>query len=86
MSKTWKKGGRTYDTDRYRHTYHVCEDRFYKGVWPESQFIGPGAYNRSSVELVMENKRNDVNSVLDSTNPFFRARATLSSERAKLTP
>lgn len=86
MSKTWKKGGRTYDSDRYRSIYRVYDDRFYKSVWEESPFVGPGAYNRSNVDLVRENKRNDVNNVLDSTNPFFRARATLSSDRVKFTP
>ena len=86
MSKTWKKDGRTYDTDRYRSVYHVNEDKFYKSVWEESPFVGPEAYNRSHVGLLMENNKNDVNHILDPTNPFFRARATLGLERVKFTP
>ena len=86
MSKTWKKGGRTYDSDKYRSLYHVVEDTFCKCVWPESPFVGPEAYNRSHIELIMENHNNDVNHILDPTNPFFSASATLNSERVKFTP
>ena len=86
MSKTWKKSGRTYDTDRYISTYHVDEDRFYKSVWEESPFVGPDAHNRSHIDLIMRNRNNDVNHILDPTNPLFSARATLSSERIKFTP
>ena len=86
MSKTWKKGGGTYDTDRYKSVYHVDEDRIYKSVWEESPFVGPGAYNRSHIDLIIENRSNDINHVLDPMNPFIIARATLSSERVKFTP
>ena len=86
MSKTWKKGGITYDTDRYRSVYHVDEDKFYKSVWEESPFVGPDAYNRSHIDLIIGNNNNDANHILDPTNPFFSARATLSSERVKFTP
>lgn len=86
MSKTWKKGGRTYDTDRYNSAYHVDEDKFYKSVWEESSFVGPDAYNRSHIDLIIGNNNNDVNHILDPTNPFFSASATLNSERVKFTP
>ena len=86
MSKTWKKGGRTYDTDRYNSAYHVDEDRFYKSVWEESPFVGPEAYNRSHIDLIIENRNNDVNNILDATNLLYRIRAASSPERAKFTP
>ena len=86
MSKTWKKGGGTYDTDKYKYTYHVDENKLYKSVWPETPFVGPGTYNKSHIDLIIENYNNDVNHILDPTNPFFSARATLSSERVKFTP
>ena len=86
MSKTWKKGGRTYDTDRYNSAYHINEDRFYKSIWEESPFVGPDAYNRSHIDLIIENYNNDVNNILDPANPVFSAHVTLSSERAKFIP
>ena len=86
MSKTWKKGGITYDTDRYRSVYHVSEGGFYKSVWEESPYVGPDAYNRSHIDLIIENHNNHVNQILIPTNPFFSIRTTLSSERVKFTP
>lgn len=86
MSKTWKKGGVTYDTDKYRSLYHVDEDSFYKSVWEESPFVGPDAYNRSHIELIMENHNNDVNRILDPTNLLYRIRATSSPDRVKFVP
>ena len=86
MSKTWKKGGKTYDTDRYRSIYHVDEDKFCKSVWEEIPFVGPDAYNRSHIGLIIGSHNNDVNFILDPTNPFFSSRATLSSDRVKFTP
>ena len=86
MKKSWKKGGRTYDTDRYESLYHFNEDRFYRSVWPESPFVGPDGYNRSHVDLVLENHSNRVDHIIDPTNPVFRARATLNSDKAKFRP
>jgi len=86
MGKTWKKGGRTYDTDRYNSLYHNDGDTFYKCVWEESPFIGPDAYNRSHIELIMENHNNDVNRILDPTNPLYRVRGTSSPDRVKFAP
>ena len=86
MSKTWKKGGRTYDTDRYRSVYHVDEDKFYKSVWEESPFVGPDAYNRSHIDLIIGNNNNDVNRILDPTNPLYRVRGTSSPDRVKFAP
>ena len=86
MSKTWKKGGRTYDTDRYDSVYHVVGDEFCKSVWPESPFVGPDAYNRSHIDLIIGNQSNDVNYIVRSANPLLDARAILSTERVKFTP
>ena len=86
MSKTWKKDGRTFDTDRYNSVYRVVEDRFYKNVWSEGLFVGPNAYNRSHVALIIGNQSNDVNYIVRSANPLLDARAILSTERVKFTP
>ena len=77
MSKTWKKDGRTFDTDRYNPVYHVVGDEFCKSVWPESPFVGPDAYNRSHIDLIVENYNNDVNQILEPMNPVLGVRATL---------
>ena len=86
MSKTWKKDGRTYDTDRYNSVYRVVEGRFYKNVWSEEVFVGPNAYNRSHVNLIIGNRSNDVDYIVRPANPLLDARAILSTERVKFTP
>lgn len=87
MSKTWKKDGRTFDTDRYNSVYHVDdEDRFCKSVWSEGLFVGPNAYNRSHVDLIIGNRSNDVDYIVRPANPLLDARAILSTERVKFTP
>ena len=86
MKKSWKRGGRTYDTDRYESLYHFCDDRFYKSVWPESPLVGPEGYNRSNIDLMLDNRKNRVDVIKSPSNPFFEARSRLSSERAKFEP
>lgn len=86
MKKSWKKGGRTYDTDRYESLYHLNDDKFFKSVWPEGPIVGPDGYNRSHIDLIIDGYRNRVGHIADPTNPFFEARATLDSGKAKFKP
>lgn len=84
MKKNWKRGGRTYDTDRYSLLYHFVEEKFFRSVWPE--FIGPYGYNRSHIGLIVDNGNNDVESVIVAKNPYFDARAALNSGKVKFKP
>lgn len=86
MKKNWKRGGRTYDTDKYSLLYHFDEEKFFRSVWPESPFIGPCGYNRSHIGLIVDNGNNDVGSIIDAKNPYFEVRTTLNSGKAKFIP
>ena len=85
MKKSWKKSGRTYDTDRYEMIYHFVENRFYRSVWPESPFVGPGAYNRSHIDLMTEYSYNRVSNVINENNPYFM-RSFIDQDRMKFKP
>lgn len=87
MSKRWKKNGRTYDTDRYETSYHFVGDSFYRNTWEESPFVGPDSYNRSHIDLIMDNRYNRADFITDGKgNPYLTAKATLSPEKAKFKP
>jgi hypothetical protein len=86
MKKSWKTGGRTYDTDRYVALYHLIENKISKTVWQESPFVGPGSYNRSYISLITGNRINNAGYITASRNPFFENRSTLKPENAKFKP
>jgi len=87
MSKTWKKGGRTYDTDRYEMQYRISQDNeFMKCAWASDAFVGPEAYNRSSIDLIMSNIKNSVQNIKDKSNPYYTRRGTLSEQNVKFKP
>ena len=86
MKKSWKTGNRTYDTDRYEMIYHFCEETFHRGVWAGASSVGPCAYNRSNIGLIMGCPDNSPGWVMSSDNPFFAQRTSLSKDSAKFKP
>ena len=77
----------TYDTDRYSLLYHYDEEKFFRSVWPESTFMTLAhGYNRSHIGLIVDNGINDVESVIDTKNPYFEVRTALNSGKAKFKP
>lgn len=87
MKKNWKNAGGTYDTDRYEMQYRISQDgEFTKCVWASDTFVGPEAYNRSHIDLILSNMKNSVQNIIDKSNPYYTQRGTLSEQNVKFKP
>ena len=86
MGKGWKKGARTYDTDRYVERYWWKEGSYEKSVWATDAYVGPGAYCRSHVAQVLYPLGNDIEQISNMDNPFFLNRYRMSAESQKFKP
>lgn len=77
------------DTDRYEMHFRIVEDPtggISKCVWEEDPFVGPDAYNHGHIDFVLSNSKNDADTIIDTNNPIFLCRATLSKHRIKFDP
>ena len=91
MNKVNVKKRFKFHTDRFELTWHQLIDddnerTFEKTVWETPVYVGPEAYDSSSIDNICNNARNDVRTVISNDIEWFVCRRKSSMDLLKFKP
>ena len=74
--KIWKTST-TYDSDKYEETFRASKtdnDFLSLGIWACKTSVGPGAYNMSHIDKIINNSRNEGWYIMEPENPYYTSK------------